>query len=141
MQRDHPVSAIALIDASPVLLLPSALALKHTAGTQAVHLDLLAPCQFRPAAGRLAEILRTKGINACLPAAGDALRTLEQQLTATWGGAQAQAPPQRRVRDVYASTGGTAARAVAALEQAAIRDYDIGWFCEDTGSVRVLSQT
>lgn len=118
MQRDHPVSAIALVDASPGCFYR----VHWRLSTRPVHKRSASTCSppvnsaMRP--GRLAEILRTEGVDARLPAEGDALKTLEQQLAAAWGGAHTRAPQRRRVLDVAASTGGTTARAVAALEQA-----------------------
>ena len=141
MRGDQPVWAVALVDASPVLLLPSALALMHSAIPQPARVDLIAHHQLRHAANRLAEVLRAKGVEVRLPSAADAPKTLEQQLAEAWSAAMPQAPSQRRVLDLSASTGGTAARSIAALEQAGVSDYDIGWFCEDTGSVRFLSPT
>lgn len=47
MEPNRPVSAVALVDSSPILLLPSAFALKQAAGNCPVRISLLAPPHYQ----------------------------------------------------------------------------------------------
>ena len=136
MEPNRPVSAVALVDASPVLLLPSAFALKQGAGAAPVRLSLLAPPHYQSAANRLADILRRRGIDAQVPGGIGHPYTLEHQLTKAWADPPGSGADTQHVLDVSAAIGGSTARAVAILEQEGAADYVVSWFSEGTGLVR-----
>ena len=122
-----PRSVLALIDSSPVLLLPSLLAARERAGDAGLHVSLTGPPQFDASLTRLVTVLGRHEIKADVQERSD---TLEATVGA-WLAANGSGPA---MLDVSSASGGTAARAVLALQRAT-RDYDLCWFIEANNEV------
>ena len=120
---------LALVDSSPVLLLPSLLAVRERAGEAPLDVSLAGPTQFDAAMQRLVTVLGRHGISATVLERSD---TLEATVDA-WLAGNGSGPP---LLDVSSASGGTATRAVLALQRAA-RDYLLCWFTEANNEVHV----
>ena len=118
---------LALVDSSPVLLLPSLLAARERAGDRPLHVALAGPPQVDTTLQRLVTVLARHGITAAVQERAD---TLEATVTA-WLAANGTGTP---MLDVSAASGGTATRAVLALQRAT-REYDLCWFTEANNEV------
>lgn len=140
MKAHQPISAIALVDSSPVLVLPSVLALKATAGEAPVRLRLLGPPHYQSAVSQLAQIFRRRGIEVHVLEAARVAESLEDQLSGAWADALAHSGSTQRVLDVSAAAGGSTARAIAALERAGAAEHHLVWFSEGSGLVRFLAR-
>ena len=122
-----PRSVLALIDSSPVLLLPSLLATRERSGDAALHISLTGPPQFDASMERLVKVLARHEITATIQ---ERAETLEATVGA-WLAANGAGTPQL---DVSSATGGSAARAVLALQRAT-GDYELCWFTEANNEV------
>ena len=122
-------SVLALVDSSPVLLLPSVLACRERSGERPLHVSLAGPIQSEAALARLVAVLGRHSIEASIQARGD---TLESTVQAWLGGAAADAGSP--LLDVSSASGGTATRAVLALQQDG-RPYQLCWFNEANNEV------
>ena len=118
---------LALVDSSPVLLLPSLLAARNRSGDDPLRVALTGPPQSDAALQRLVTVLGRHGITATVQERAD---TLEATVEA-WLAASAEGTP---MLDVSSASGGTATRAVLALQRAA-RDYRLCWFTEANNEV------
>ncbi len=133
MDPHPPKSVVALIDSSPVLLLPSILACRERAGDRPLHVSLAGPPQFDAAMERLAAVFARHGITADVQPRSD---TLEAAIAAWLGDAANDA--RSPLLDVSSASGGTAARAVLALQRDG-RPYQLCWFVEATNEVHFSS--
>ena len=120
-------SVLALVDTSPVLLLPSLLAARERAGEKPLHVALAGPPQFDAAMQRLVTVLGRHGITAAVQERAD---TLEATVSAWLAGNGSGTP----MLDVSSASGGTATRAVLAL-QGQSRAYRLCWFTEANNEV------
>lgn len=120
-------SILALVDTSPVLLLPSLLACRERAGERPLEVALAGPPQFEGAMPRIAEVLAGHGIPTSVREREDNLETAVTR----WLGEHADRDP---VLDVSAASGGTAARAVLAAQRTG-RPCHFCWFVEATNEV------
>src|SRR5918993_3098334 len=98
-------SLLALVDASPVLLLPSLLAARERSGDDRLHVALTGPPQFDASMQRLVKVLARHEITATVQERSDTLETTVGAWLATNGSG-------RPMLDVSSASGGTAARAV-----------------------------
>lgn len=125
----HSSLVLALVDTSPVLLLPSILACRERSGDRPLHVSLAGPPQFDAAMQRLADVLGRHGISAVVQERSGTLETT----IASWLGdtaSHARSP----LLDVSAASGGTATRAVLALQRDG-RPYQLCWFVEANNEV------
>ncbi|HVL66366.1 MAG TPA: DUF1887 family CARF protein [Vicinamibacterales bacterium] len=126
-------SVLALVDSSPVLLLPSLLACRERTGDRPLHVSLAGPIQSDAAMQRLAGVLGRHGIPATVLDRGPSL----EETVHTWlngAGADARSP----LLDVSSASGGTATRAVLALQRDG-RPYQLCWFHEANNEVHFSS--
>jgi hypothetical protein len=126
-------SILALVDSSPVLLLPSVLACRERFSERSLHVFLTGPVQFDAAMQRLVAVLARHGISAHVQ---ERAETLEATL-ATWlndAARDAKSP----LLDVSSASGGTATRAVLALQRDG-RPYELCWFVEANNEVHFSS--
>ena len=126
-----PRSVLALIDSSPVLLLPSLLATRERSGDAALRISLTGPPQFDASMERLVKVLARHEITATIQGRAE---TLEATVEA-WLAANGAGTPQL---DVSSASGGAAARAILALQRAT-RDYELCWFAEANNEVHFSS--
>lgn len=129
MDAQSPKSVLALIDTSPVLLLPSILACRERCGDRPLRVSLAGPVQFDAAMQRLVTVFARHGIAAVVQ---PRVETLEATMT-TWlsdSAGDARSP----LVDVSSASGGTATRAVLALQRDG-RPYQLCWFVEATNEV------
>lgn len=133
MDSQPPKSVLALIDTSPVLLLPSILACRERAGDRALHVSLAGPAQFDAAMERLVAVFGRHAITAEVQPRAD---TLEATIAAWLGDAASDA--RSPLLDVSSASGGTATRAVLALQRDG-RRYELCWFVEATNEVHFSS--
>lgn len=110
-----------------MLLLPSLLAARERAGETPLQVALTGPLQFDNSMQRLVNVLARHGIEATVQERAD---TLEATVSA-WLAANGSGPP---MLDVSAASGGTATRAVLALQRT-VRDYQLCWFTEANNEV------
>ena len=127
----HPKSVLALVDSSPVLLLPSILAYRERSGDRPLHVSLTGPVQADGALERLVAVLGRHGITAAVQARAD---SLEATVGAWLSGAAADAGSP--LLDVSSASGGTATRAVLALQRDG-RPYQVCWFNEINNEVHL----
>jgi hypothetical protein len=120
------LSLFALVDNSPVLLLPSVLACRERAGD--VLVTLAGPPPSDAALARLVEVLGRHGIAGVVQ---DRKDTLEATLGAWLEAVPGDITP---VLDVSAASGGAAARAVFALQRSG-RPHRLSWFSEANNEV------
>jgi hypothetical protein len=125
----RPKSVLALVDTSPVLLLPSILACRERSGDRPLHVSLAGPSQFDAAMQRLATVLARHDITATVQERAD---TLEATIAAWLNDAASNA--QSPLLDVSSASGGTATRAVLALQKDG-RPYQLCWFVEANNEV------
>jgi hypothetical protein len=122
-------SILVLIDSSPVLLLPSLLATRERSGDGTLQISLSGPPQFDASMQRLVTVLARHDITASIQ---ERAETLEATVEA-WLAANRTAMP---LLDVSSASGGTAARAVLALQRAT-REYELCWFAEANNEVHL----
>jgi hypothetical protein len=121
-------SVLALVDCSPVLLLPSLLACRERSGDEPLQVCLAGPMQSDAAMPRLIKVLGRHGISAVVQ---ERQETLEATIDAWLAGIDGAGPP---LLDVSSASGGTATRAVLALQRAG-RPYQLCWFTEANNEV------
>ena len=141
MPLARAVSVVAIVDSSPIQLLPALLALKRDAGDALVDVVVIAPPHYRAAAERLGALLRGRGLGVTVASQRSGVETLEEQLLAVWEPRASDVAEAHRVLDVSAASGGSTARAIACLEGAGCLDFEINWFNEGTGTIRRLSRS
>ena len=122
---------LALVDSSPVLLLPSLLACRERSGGMPLQVALAGPVQSDPSMQRLAGVLARHGIVATLQERNE---TLEATVSAWLDAADGGTP----LLDVSSASGGTAARAVLAADRGG-RPCRVCWFNESSNEVHVSS--
>lgn len=122
-------SVLALVDSSPVLLLPSILACRERSTDRPLHVSLAGPIQSQAAMQRLIGVLARHEITATLQERAD---SLEATVTAWLNGTGADAISP--LLDVSAASGGTATRALLAVQKDG-RPYQLCWFNEDNNEV------
>jgi hypothetical protein len=105
-------SVLALVDTSPVLLLPSILACRERSGDRPLHVSLAGPIPFDAAMQRLVTVLARHDITATVQERAD---TLEATIAAWLNDAASNA--RSLLLDVSSACGGTATRAVLALQK------------------------
>lgn len=122
-------SVLALVDSSPVLLLPSVLACRERCADEPFHVSLAGPAQSDAALQRLVAVLGRHGISASIQERQPSLETT----VTTWldeTAAGAAAP----MLDVSSASGGTATRAVLTIQRQG-RPYQLCWFTEANNEV------
>ena len=124
-----PKSVLALVDSSPALLLPSILACRERSGDRPLHVWLAGPIQFDAAMQRLVDVLARHEITASVQDRAD---TLEATIDAWLRDAASHA--RSPLLDVSSASGGTAARAVLAVQKDG-RPYELCWFVEANNEV------
>jgi hypothetical protein len=122
-------SVLALVDTSPVLLLPSILACRERSGDVPLHVSLAGPVQSEAALQRLVSVLGRHDITASVQARAD---TLEATVSAWLDGVAGDAAPP--LLDLSSASGGTATRAVLAIQKDG-RPYRLCWFNEANNEV------
>lgn len=122
-------SVLALVDASPVLLLPSLLAVRERLADVRFDVSLAGPIQSDAALQRLVTVLGRHGIPT-------AVEERRESLEATVDAWLERSRDRVAVLDVSAATGGTATRAVLALQRHA-RPHYLVWFTETNNEVHV----
>lgn len=120
---------LALVDSSPVLLLPSILACRERAGDRPLRVSLAGPPQFDAAMQRLVEVLARHQIEAAVQARAS---TLEQTIDDWLGDVAGDASSP--LLDVSSASGGTATRAVLAVQRDG-RPHQLCWFVEANNEV------
>lgn len=128
-----PRSVLALVDASPVLLLPSLLACRERFGDEPLPIALTGPPQFDATMQRVVTVLGRHGLTATVQERGD---TLEATVSA-WLSAHGSDTP---MLDLSSASGGTATRAVLALQRQN-RSYQLCWFTEANNEVHFSNGT
>jgi hypothetical protein len=120
---------LALVDTSPVLMLASTLACRERFD-RPVHVSLAGPIQAEGAMDRVVRVLARHDIEAAVHPRAE---TLESTVT-DW---LAQIPGGNGgpLVDVSSASGGTATRAVLALERAVPQHYSLCWFNEANNEV------
>lgn len=124
-----PKPILALVDSSPVLLLPSLLACRERAGDQPLHVSLLGPVQSDAAMQRLVTVLGRHGIEASIHDRGGTL----EEAVAAWLDAMPEGDTVPGL-DVSSASGGAATRAVLALQRHT-RHVRLCWFNEANNEV------
>ena len=122
-------SVLALVDSSPVLLLPSLLAYRERSGDRDPHVTLAGPVQSDTAMQRLVTVMGRHGITAAIQ---ERHASLEETVSA-WLTDNATEVP---LLDLSSASGGTATRAVLALQRQN-RPYALCWFNEDNNEVHL----
>jgi hypothetical protein len=122
-------SVLALVDSSPVLVLPSLLACRERSGATPLQVSLVGPLQSDAARERLVRVLGRHGIAATLQGRADTLEATVDD----WLSNNGTATP---LLDVSSASGGTATRAVLAIQRAG-RPYELSWFNESNNEVHV----
>ena len=112
-----------------MLLLPSILACRERSGDRPLHVSLAGPIQFDAAMQRLVGVLARHGITATVQERAD---TLEETIRAWLSDTASHA--RSPLLDVSSASGGTAARAVLAVQKDG-RPYQLCWFVEATNEV------
>jgi hypothetical protein len=122
-------SVLALVDASPVLLLPSLLAVRERLADVQFGVSLAGPVQSDAALQRLVTVLGRHGITA-------SIEERRESLEATVDAWLERSHERVLVLDVSAATGGTATRTVLALQRQK-RSHYLVWFTEANNEVHV----
>ena len=122
-------SVLALVDASPVLLLPSLLAIRERLADVQFGVSLAGPVQSDAALQRLVTVLGRHGITA-------QVEERRESLEATVDAWLERSNERVLVLDVSAATGGTATRTVLALQRHK-RSHYLCWFNEANNEVHV----
>jgi hypothetical protein len=123
-----PQRVLALVDSSPVLLLPSILACRERAG-RSLAVTLAGPLQAEQAMRRLITVLARHGIVGAIQ---EREPTLEETISAWLRTIPTGEPPP--LVDVSSASGGTAARAVLATRREG-RETRLCWFNETHNEV------
>lgn len=121
------MSVLALVDTSPVLLLPSLLACRERAGQTPLHVTFAGPLQSDAAMERLVRVLARHEISAAVQERGETL----EATVAEWLNHNGIGTP---LLDVSSASGGTATRAVLAMERYG-RPFKLCWFNEVNNEV------
>lgn len=121
-------SVLALVDSSPVLLLPSLLACRERAGDKPLRVSLVGPVQADAGLERLVAVLARHGIDGAVL---ERLDTLEAAVAAWLETVAADTTP---LLDVSAASGGAATRALLAIQRAG-RAYELYSFNEANNEV------
>ena len=119
---------LALVDSSPVLLLPGLLACRERSGSRPLDVSFAGPLQADGAMERLVAVLGRHEIAAAILARAESLeRTVEAWLLRV-------DPAGTPLLDVSSASGGTAARAVLAMQRSG-RPFQMCWFNEANNEV------